>query len=76
MIKYISPDALINNSDYLEVDIRPDGDGGHHLSSVTHFTKIPDADGWDTVVYYCYIGANNHLNTIHDKLGDSTGIMR
>lgn len=67
--KYISPNDVINNPEFLEIDIRPDGDGGHKLSRVTHFTRIPDADGWDNVVYYRYIGSNNHSNSPRNKFG-------
>jgi len=67
--KYISPEDVINNPEFLEIDIRPDGDGGHKLNRVTHFTRIPDADGWDTVVYYRYIGSNNHSNSPRNKFG-------
>jgi hypothetical protein len=75
MIKYISPDAITDNPEYLEVDIRPDVDGGHKMSRVTHFTRIPTDDGWDTVVYYRYIGSNNNSNSVRNKLGGFVYIL-
>ena len=69
MIKYLPPTHIIDNPEFLEIDIRPDDNGGHKLSRVTHFTRQPADDGWDNVTYYRYIGSNNHSNSPRNKFG-------
>jgi hypothetical protein len=69
MLNYLPADKLENNPEYLPVVLKPDGEGGHRLAKVTHFTMKPVGDGWDEVFYYRYIGSHTDIESRKNGLG-------
>jgi hypothetical protein len=68
-MKYLDSSKLENNPEFLPIELKPDGEGGHRLSKVTHFTKKPLDDGWDEVLYYRYIGSHTDIESRKNGLG-------
>jgi len=69
MITFLPPNKLENNPEYLPVVLKPDGEGGHRLSKITHFTMKALEDGWDEVFYYRYIGSHTDSESRKNGLG-------
>lgn len=54
---YLPPDQILNNPNFIKVEIKPDNDGGHKFDNVTHYTKVPSnrfpgEEGWEDVIYF------------------------
>lgn len=77
MSTYISPDKVINNPEFLPVDIKADGDGGHKLGRVTHYTRVPSiaGDGWEDVLYFRHIGSHKTDESRKNGLGGYVYIL-
>ena len=73
---YLPPEEIQNNPEYIPIEIRSDGRGGSVLSYVTHHTRIPSidpkypqSDGWESIIYYRYIGSHNADESRKNGLG-------
>jgi len=80
MSTYLPPDQILNNPEYLQIQIKPDGMGGSRMGQVTHYTRVPSKDpnlppltdnstGWEDVLYFRYIGPNIDQRSPRNGLG-------
>ena len=68
-IKFTPYNEIIDNPEYLLIDIAPDNNGGHKMNMITHYTYYQVNDGWEKVLYYRFIGSNNDSTSPRNKLG-------
>ena len=61
MSVFLPPDHILDNPEFLPISLKPDGEGGHRLAKVTHYTRVPShlGDGWEDVLYFRQIGSHN-----------------
>ena len=77
MSKYLPPNELIDHPEYIQIDIRPDHDGGHKMSKVTHYTRVPSEldDGWENIIYFRRIGSHQQDESRKNGLGGFVYIL-
>jgi hypothetical protein len=57
-MKYLRPEEILNNSNYVQVVPNPYVYGVCNMSKVTHYTRVPSVnEGWESVLYYRFIGS-------------------
>jgi len=68
---YLLPDEIINNPEYIQIELKSDGYGRHKMSRVTHHTRIPSVlgDGWEDVLYFRHIGSHTKTESSKNGLG-------
>ena len=74
MSKYLPPSQLLNNPEYTQIVLKPNGHGANYVDHITHHTRIPTTnpdliseEGWESVLYFRYIGS--HLENESPKNG-------
>ena len=73
---FLPPDQILNNPEYIQIEIKPDGLGGSRMGQVTHHTRVPsvnprfpDEDGWEDYMYFRHIGSHNADESPKNGLG-------
>ena len=80
MSRYLPPDQILNNPEFIQIEIKPDGLGGSRLGQVTHYTRVPSTNpdlppvsegstGWEDVLYFRHIGSHNDDESRKNGLG-------
>ena len=83
MSTYLPPDQILNNPEFIPIQIKPDGMGGSRIGQVTHHTRVPSTNpdylpkfnedgvniGWEDVLYFRYIGSNIEERSPRNGLG-------
>ena len=74
---FLHPDKILDNPEFVPVNIKPDGDGGHRLTKVTHHTRVPSTlgDGGEDILYFRYIGSHNSDESRKNGLGGYVYIL-
>lgn len=74
---FLHPDKILDNPEFVPVNIKPDGEGGHRLTKVTHHTRVPSplGDGWEDILYFRYIGSHNSDESRKNGLGGYVYIL-
>lgn len=75
MSKYLSPDQIIGNPEFVQIKLKSNGHGGVVTNNITHYTRVPSTDplypsekGWEDVLYFRFIG--KHLDDESVKNGN------
>lgn len=76
MSKYLPPSQLLNNPEYIQIVLKPNGHGGNYVDHVTHHTRVPSTnpkleleEGWESVLYFRYIGSHTDNESPKNRLG-------
>jgi hypothetical protein len=79
---YLPPEEIQNNPEYIRMEAKPDGFGGSIMAHITHHTRIPSidprypaSDGWESIIYYRYIGSHNADESRKNGLGGYVYIL-
>ena len=68
-MEYLPPELIIDNPEYIQIVLETDQMGDSKMNRISHYTRIPSLDGWDTVLYYRFIGSITHGNSPNNKDG-------
>jgi hypothetical protein len=76
MSTYLSPEEILNNPEYIRMEAKSDGYGGSIMTHITHHTRVPSldprypsSDGWESIIYFRYIGSHNTDESRKNGLG-------
>jgi hypothetical protein len=77
MSVFLPPNHILDNPEFLPISLKPDGEGGHRLAKVTHYTRVPShlGDGWEDVLYFRHIGSHNKDESRKNGLGGYVYIL-
>jgi len=68
-MKYLKPEEIIDNPQYIQVTPRANQLGESNMHRITHFTRVPLQDEWDSVLYYRFIGSITSNSSPNNKNG-------
>jgi hypothetical protein len=74
---FLPPEQILDNPEFIQILLKPDGEGGHRLTKITHYTRIPSmlGDGWEDVLYFRHIGSHNPNESRKNGLGGYVYIL-
>jgi len=57
-MKYLKPEEIVNNPSFILMKPKPYVYGVSNMSNITHHTRVTSSnEGWETVLYYRFIGS-------------------
>ena len=74
-MKYLNPEEILDNLQYIQVIPKINQMGESNMYRVTHFTRVPSHNGWETVLYYRFIGSITPNNSPNNKTGGYVYIL-
>jgi hypothetical protein len=74
-MEYLPPELIIDNPEYIQIVLETDQMGDSKMNRISHYTRIPSLDGWDTVLYYRFIGSITPNNSPNNKSGGYVYIL-
>jgi hypothetical protein len=83
MSKFLPPSEILNNPQYIQIRLKPNGHGGVVTDHITHHTRVPSTDptlppttgGWEDVLYFRYIGKHSSEESSKNGLGGYVYIL-
>jgi hypothetical protein len=76
MSQYLPPSEILNNPEFIQIKLKPNGHGGVVVNHITHHTRIPSIDSpfpeeptWEDVLYFRYIGKHTPDESPKNRMG-------
>jgi hypothetical protein len=73
---FLPPNQILDNPEFVQIHLKPNGHGGNNTDHITHHTRVPSTDpnypysqGWEDVLYFRHIGKHSHDESIKNGSG-------